>query len=73
MEPIELDLILKYPLEIIGLGFMSLGFLYAWELGGKWLENRFSNNGYFVWWVWFIFLISLYCLLTIKIFSQYTV
>ena len=39
----ELDLILKYPIEFVGAGFMSFGFLQTLFLVSQWIEKEYEK------------------------------
>jgi hypothetical protein len=71
----ELDVILKYPIEFIGLGFMSFGFLQTAFLVSAWIENEYRNEGEakFRIVILILLLVVLWSLAMEKIFAKYVV
>lgn len=71
----ELDLILKYPIEVIGFGFMSFGFLQTFFLVSKWIEKEYKNdhkvNFRIV--ILIILLLGLWLLVGEKVFAVYRI
>jgi hypothetical protein len=71
----ELDLVLKYPIEIIGAGFMSFGFLQTYFLVCEWIEKEYRNEGKakFRIVILILLLVVLWSLAMEKIFAKYVV
>lgn len=71
----ELDLIIKYPIEFIGAGFMSFGFLQTSFLVGKWIEKEYRNEGKakFRIVILILLLVVLWSLAMEKIFAKYVI
>lgn len=71
----ELDLILKYPIEFVGAGFMSFGFLQTLFLVSQWIEKEYKNEGKakFRIVILILLLVVLWLLAMEKIFAKYVV
>jgi hypothetical protein len=71
----ELDVILKYPIEFVGLGFMSFGFLQTAFLVSAWIEKEYKNEdkAKFRIVILLLLLLVLWVLASEKIFGKYVV
>jgi hypothetical protein len=71
----ELDLILKYPIEVMGFGFMSFGFLQTFFLVSGWIERQYKNDdaAKFRIIILMLLLIFLWGLASDKIFEKYVI
>jgi hypothetical protein len=71
----ELDVILKYPIELIGFGFMTFGFLQTAFLVSAWIEKEYKNEdkAKFRIVIFWLLLLVLWFLAIEKIFGKYVI